>query len=49
MKKITLTCKEFLLFCSVCKKFSIAFELWTKPGGVYVVQADKIKLAEIGY
>jgi len=50
MRKVTLEdAKEFCLFRSVCEKFRIAFQYWSKPGGVYIVEAEDAKLQEIGY
>lgn len=50
MKKITLdTVKCFLLFRSVCEQFKIQFEYWSKPGGVYIVEAPADQLETIGY
>lgn len=50
MKKVTLeNVKEFLLFRSVCEKFKILFQHTVKPGGVYIVEADKDQLETIGY
>ena len=49
-KKITLDkATDFLLFRSVCEKFRILFNYWSKPGGGYIAEADEDALAEIGY
>ncbi len=49
-KKITLeSVTDFLLFRQVCEKFRIAFNYWSKPGGLYIVEADSNQLEQIGY
>jgi hypothetical protein len=50
MKKITLeNVLLFLHFRAVCEKFKIAFSYWTKPGGVYIVEAKITDLEAIGF
>lgn len=50
MKKVTLeTVGQFLLFRACCELYKISFEYWSKPNGVYIVEAPADKLEIIGY
>ena len=49
MKKLELSCKEFLHFRAVCEKFRILFNLTVTRESVYIVEAKEELLESIGY